>query len=414
MVKSSSWEKYPRLIVVSINVCDELGLARNQAKQLIMSLTGGIQGGELDGKTGTLRISKDKLKQCIAISLGMLHSGIWKEFHLRHWVGKAAFIAAFRRPLFSVLESMFPAIGMSTKQDVRAGWKEIEEIISLLVLAPQAEASLRAGVSKVISCTDASPTGGGCATATEFKQKSLQVMPSTEASNHCVMCHRDLYEDPNRAIYPCARSCGGRGCSVRCAQSHYEMGDCPWKDFSVPKFGERFSGPNCPLTKAVALEGGAVQKPLDIKIKENSWDFFTEEGKVALEHLEEDPALRWRHYGPNCRTFSRARGRPVMVSGKGQVSGPARVRSEEQPWRLDRISRGDQIKVRQDNKMAKRSIKGLESADEQGGFAGLEHPYDSFLWYTEEAERIRLRPGFLVATGLSVALVDAGPNGLRY
>ena len=381
-------------------VCDELGLSRNQAKQLIMSLTGGIQGGELDGQTGVLKVAKEKLKDFLAISLGMLHCETWREFHLRHWVGKAAFISAFRRPLFSVLEEVFPVIGATTVRDVKAGWKAIEEVLAMMTLAPHAEASLRSSVSKEISCTDASPTGGGCATATAFKQKSLQVAPPSEPSRFCVMCHRDLYEDPDRAVYPCPRACGGNGCSVRCAQSQSEMGDCPRKQFSVPKFGERFAGPNYPLTKAVALKGGAVQRPLDLKIKDNPWDFFTEEGKRALEHLEDDPALRWRHYGPNCRTFSRARGRPIEVKGKGKIQGPARVRSEEQPWGLDRVSRADQVKVRQDNKMAKRSIKGLETADEQGGMAGLEHPYESFLWYTEEAERIRQRPGLHVATWL--------------
>ena len=267
----------------------------------------------------------------------------------------------------------------------------------MMTLSPQAEASLRASISQEISCTDASPTGGGCATATTFKRKSLQVEPPSIPSNLCVMCGRDLHEDPDRAIYPCPRACGGRGCSVRCAQSHSEMGNCPRKEFSVPKFGERFAGPNYPLTKAVALKGGAVQKPLDLKIKDNPWD-FTEEGKTALEHLEDDPSLRWRHYGHNCRTYSRARGRPIQVKGKGKVRGPARVRSEEQPWGLEKLSRGDQVKVRQDNKMAKRSLKGVESADQQGGMAGIEHPYDSFLWYTDEAERLRSKPGFHVAS----------------
>ena len=153
-----------------------------------------------------------------------------------------------------------------------------------------------------------------------------------------------------------------------------------------------------PADEAVALAGGPVQRPLDIRIKDNSWDFFSDPGREALDHLEEDPALRWRHWGPNCRTFSRARGRPITLKGKGKVRGPARVRSEDQPWGLDNISRQDQIKVRQDNKMAKRALSSLETTHRQGGYAGLEHPYDSLLWYTPEAERVRSLPGFMVST----------------
>lgn len=40
---------------------DELGLTRNSAKQLIMSLTGGIQGGELNGETGILKVAPEKV-----------------------------------------------------------------------------------------------------------------------------------------------------------------------------------------------------------------------------------------------------------------------------------------------------------------------------------------------------------------
>ena len=375
-------------------VCDELGLSRNRAKQLIMSLTGGIQGGELDGRTGVLKVAKDKLLSFVAISLGMLQSENWKEFHIRHWTGKAAFVAAFRRPLFAILESVFPCINDSVKADVRPGWKEAEEILSFMILAVHAESNLRCQVSGTISCTDASPTGGGCATASAFKDRGLEVPPAMEEKGTCAMCSQELESEPGRVKYPCPRDCGAFGCSVRCAQSHFEFGPCVRMGVSVPRFGERFCGPNYPLTKAVALQGGAVQRPLDILVSDNSWDFFSEPGRKALEHLEEDPALRWRHWGPNCRTFSRARGRPINLKGKGKIKGPARVRSEAQPWGLDRVGKNDQVKVRQDNKMAKRSLRGLEEADRQGGFAGLEHPYESYLWYTEEAERIRSRPGF--------------------
>ena len=52
------------------------------------------------------------------------------------------------------------------------------------------------------------------------------------------------------------------------------------------------------MTMAVALAGGAVQRPLDIQIEDNAWDDFLQQGKEALDFLEEDPALRWRHWAP--------------------------------------------------------------------------------------------------------------------
>ena len=208
-------------------------------------------------------------------------------------------------------------------------------------------------------------------------------------------------EGPDAIRFPCSRACGEVGCSIRCAQSHFEMGDCSRRSFAVPRFGERFSVPNYPLTRAVALAGGAVQRPLDIQVEDNSWDYFSEQGKEALEYLEEDPALRWRHWAPASFTFAKS-GRPPGhmdgPKGKGKQRGATKLRTAEQPWGIDKLNRVDQVKVRQENKMAKRSLKGLESADRQGGFAGLEHPYDSVLWDTQEVEDIRSRPGFMITS----------------
>ena len=48
--------------------------------------------------------------------------------------------------------------------------------------------------------------------------------------------------------------------------------------------------------------------------------------------------------------------------------------------------------------MVKRSLRGLEANDRRGGVAGLEHPYDSFLWEMEEAEEVRSRLGFMISS----------------
>lgn len=48
--------------------------------------------------------------------------------------------------------------------------------------------------------------------------------------------------------------------------------------------------------------------------------------------------------------------------------------------------------------MAKRALKGLDTADRQGGYGGLEHPWGSYLWFTPEAEEIASRPGWMYST----------------
>lgn len=90
-------------------------------------------------------------------------------------------------------------------------------------------------------------------------------------------------------------------------------GDCDRKDFFCPRFGERFSGPNYPLTKAVALAGIAVQRPVDLRMADDPRDILTEEGKQVLEDEECGPNLKASHWGPECRTYSRARGRWIQL-----------------------------------------------------------------------------------------------------
>ena len=152
-------------------------------------------------------------------------------------------------------------------------------------------------MSEEISLTTATPTGGGGSVATTFMDRSLEAPPAASPDNSCATCGRGL-KDASTPTCPCPRACGKVGCSIRCAQSHFEMGSCERKSFAVPRFGERFAGRNYPLTMAVALAGGTVQRPLDIQIEDNAWDDFLQQGKEALDFLEEDPALRWRHWAP--------------------------------------------------------------------------------------------------------------------
>lgn len=93
-----------------VEVCDTDGLPRNAGKQLIHAYAGGLQGGLLDGIRGVLKAAPDKLQNFLKISLALLAGKKWTEYHLRHWAGKAAFIAAFRRFLFSNLFEIFPLI----------------------------------------------------------------------------------------------------------------------------------------------------------------------------------------------------------------------------------------------------------------------------------------------------------------
>ena len=92
---------------------------------------------------------------------------------------------------------------------------------------------------------------------------------------------------------------------------------CPRGRWWNPVFGERFSGPNYPLTKALALQGLDIQPPLDKLVPDLPWDFFEEEGKKRLRKAEDEPDLLVSHWGPECKTFSRSRGHCGLKKSRG-------------------------------------------------------------------------------------------------
>ena len=81
---------------------------------------------------------------------------------------------------------------------------------------------------------------------------------------------------------------------------------------------------------------------------------------------------------PGCRTFSLPDG--------SWIQGPRQVRSEEEPWGFEDLTRGDAIAVRQGNLYMKKALKSLAERHVAGGIASLEHPHNSYMWYTEEVE----------------------------
>lgn len=265
----------------------------------------------------------------------------------------------------------------------------LDEIMSFWVLSVHAQSELRAELSPEVSCTDASPSGGGSAVATKFKEKSLDLAAAKERSDSCGHCRRALFSyGRDERTYACPLECGERFCSAVCVCRHTQ-GGCIRGDFYCPRFGERFSGPNYPLTKACALAGIAIQRPMDIKLQEDPWDILSAEGKAELEDAECDPSLKATHWAPECRTFSRSRGRWIELPNGEWIQGPRQVRSDDEPWGFQGLTRSDQVVVRQGNTYMKQSLKGLRTRHQAGGFASLEHPYNSYIWETPEINEMR-------------------------
>lgn len=354
-----------------VNVCKELQLPLNEGKRLVGAVHGLLQGGELDGLEGTFEASHDKKVSILSLACALLGAGEATEFELRHFVGKAIFAMAFRRPTMSLLEHIFVDIGKSIKGKIQLNRRTLDEIIMVVAVLPLLKMNLRAQLDREVTVTDASPTGGGGAVSSSFKDP-----PDTTRHDgrDCHYCKKPLQ---STAAYPCPSQCGVGLCSLRCVGLRRD-GPCKRRRYVVPKFGERFSGPNAPLTHAVA-KGGAieVQPPYDLRLGD---DFFTPEGKEKLDSLEADPALVAEHWAPECKLFSKARGKPVRLPDGKVVAGPQPVRDRRRvmgfPWVHDQMKG----RLRRSNKMALRGLKRAKSTFGKRRFVTIEHPYGSWMW----------------------------------
>ena len=376
-------------------VCQKLNLPLNEGKRLIAATQGSLQGGELDGERGRYGLASSKMADVIALGAALLGQEKWSEAPLRHFIGKVTFGCCFRRPIFAVLEAVFQEIQDRAHHSDKAAPRDDawDEVALLVTLVPLMFTNLKAYIDHEISVTDASPTGGGAAVATEFRDP-----PCTKRcdKSRCYMCERAVSEQDR---FPCPALCGVICCSLACVMAHREAEDsCPRRTWEIPKFGERFAGSRAPLSHAVAMKGKIeVQPPFDWHFGD---DVFTEQGRETLEQLNSDPCLAFEHWAPECKLFSRARERPIRLRDGRLVDGPKPVRDGSHVMGFPWLPADLKAKVRQSNSMVLRSLKrGKQGVRGPKHYWTVEHPLRSWMWEFQPVKDLEREPGYHYAVG---------------
>ena len=98
-----------------------------------------------------MKAAPDKLQNFLRISLALLAGKKWSEYHLRHWTGKAAFIAAFKKFLFSNLFKVFPLIAQSRCGDGAPTKECVDAIVCVCTLSIISQANLRAPLTSAVA-----------------------------------------------------------------------------------------------------------------------------------------------------------------------------------------------------------------------------------------------------------------------
>ena len=368
--------------------CRRLGLPRNEGKSLAGAVHGSIQGGELLGEKGIFTLNRSKMRLNVAMCLCLVMTPAWEQSKVSGIVGRLIFAGAFRRPLLAGLAEVFKHFERPGSRVPKEA--AYDEMLAMIGLLPMAFTNIKAAVSPVLHATDASPTGAGSCVASCIKRDRGDCNP---ADLLCAECRREIGElIATGAEVECPKRCGKHFCSMDCYTYHRE--GCPMKVLGVPLFSERWSGPRAPLTLAMVNEGFDVTEPYDVQ-RGGHMDYFTERGKEQWKWLDEQGA-HFEHHAPDCKTMSRARGRPFWI-GNQRYDGPPALRDEYHVMGFPHLRGNIAVKVRQANKMAMASVQRCVKLDEEGKFFGLEHPYRSFLWYMKATIALAKRPGVEMA-----------------
>ena len=167
----------------------------------------------------------------------------------------------------------------------------------MLGLLPFALTNLKSLVSPALLATDASPTGAGSCVARQIKREPGACNPGDLL---CGSCRKDMSE----AMAVCRRWTAHSSAEGIFVRSDVIPG--PSRTTCSPGSASVQQALEWAETEAMLKQGFDVLPPFD-RARGPDMDFFTEEGKSQWRVLaEEDP----EHHAPDCKTMSRARGKP--------------------------------------------------------------------------------------------------------
>eukprot|EP00435_Cladocopium_sp_Y103_P021344 s3055_g5.t1 len=353
-------------------------LPGNVVERLIRAVAMGMQHLATEQNGSKLKLSPVKLRDFIQVSLALLSQPAGMD-----WLISQSMV--WRVTVYLLSPARFKEVPMLASA--------ADEVVVLCCQAPLGFIPIRVPHSEEISLTHATQSRGSSATASKLLAGVPGVPEKLPPSTSCGQCLTELGEQGFGGL-GCPNDCGQLFCSLECTAAHRYV--CGRGMLGKPCFGERFCSPNCPLTRAVANAGIFIQPPLGMSA-DDPWDFFSVTGRDCLEGLEDDGILVGSHWSPDHLTFS-TDGARCSPTSQQQVEWPSALRSRDKPWGLQHLSRDSQVKVRQANSMARRSLQGVKEAHQRGRFASFGHPWDSYVWFTPEVQELCEMPGIFTTT----------------
>ena len=161
---------------------------------------------------------------------------------------------------------------------------------------------------------------------------------------------------------PCPTECGAKFCTLACVLQHRDMDH--GEDHAQGGPGDRqnlargFRGQE-PLS-AMQWHWRGIWKfsflMTSILVK-TCQDMFTEAGRRDLQILIDDETLFDEHWAPECKLFSKARGKPIVLENGKRIAGPQPVRDHKHLMGFPWLSNEAKGRVRRSNNMVLKALR---------------------------------------------------------
>ena len=135
--------------------------------------------GVLDGEKGLLRCSSKRALASLSLAAMLMRQEYPSKKAMQVFAGKEAHGLQFRRPMFSILDEVWKEIAKDSPQCHMTG-KVVGEILLLNSLQVMKYTDLKAGLSEVVSASDACESGGGTVYANKLSSKGLMEVVAIE------------------------------------------------------------------------------------------------------------------------------------------------------------------------------------------------------------------------------------------
>ena len=155
------------------------GIPYSPEKALVRSEQAEKLGAVIDGEKGLLRAATRRAVESLALGAWLMRLEFPSRKSLQVYAGKEVHTLQFRRPLFSVFDWLWKAIGEG-EGTCRMTKNVIEEMLMAGCLQPLKFTDLRSVLNEVVTASDACESGGGSCYANRLSVRGLSEVVALE------------------------------------------------------------------------------------------------------------------------------------------------------------------------------------------------------------------------------------------